>query len=137
MNRGGSWNNDARNLRCANRDNDDPGKRNDNLGFRLASTGNRRSSRHHGGAKRPFPVQVQSPAPGVFVPVEAAPVPGVRLPPRGEGRRESLRDRILLCQCKRDTDFLGAEVAFPDRVLAACRRERSWTTPLPSIPTPT
>jgi len=35
VNRGGSWNNDARNLRSANRNNNSPGNRNDNLGFRL------------------------------------------------------------------------------------------------------
>ncbi|HOA13326.1 MAG TPA: SUMF1/EgtB/PvdO family nonheme iron enzyme [Myxococcota bacterium] len=39
VNRGGSWNNDARNVRAANRDNNDPGNRNDNLGFRVASSG--------------------------------------------------------------------------------------------------
>ena len=33
--RGGSWNNDAGNLRCANRNNDRPSNRNNNLGFRL------------------------------------------------------------------------------------------------------
>ncbi len=37
VNRGGSWNNSASNLRAANRNNDNPGKRNSNLGFRLAS----------------------------------------------------------------------------------------------------
>ncbi|MEK7287783.1 MAG: SUMF1/EgtB/PvdO family nonheme iron enzyme [Elusimicrobiota bacterium] len=36
--RGGSWNNNARNLRSANRNNDDPGNRNNNVGFRLASS---------------------------------------------------------------------------------------------------
>lgn len=35
VNRGGSWNNDADNARAANRNNNDPGNRNDNLGFRL------------------------------------------------------------------------------------------------------
>ena len=34
--RGGSWNNDARNVRAANRNANDPGNRNENLGFRLA-----------------------------------------------------------------------------------------------------
>ncbi len=34
--RGGSWNNNARNCRAANRNNNDPGNRNNNLGFRLA-----------------------------------------------------------------------------------------------------
>ena len=37
--RGGSFNNDdARNLRADNRNNNDPGNRNDNLGFRLVSS---------------------------------------------------------------------------------------------------
>ncbi|MCP5451507.1 MAG: hypothetical protein H6972_13370 [Gammaproteobacteria bacterium] len=36
--RGGSWNNDAENCRSAIRNRNDPGNRNDNLGFRLAST---------------------------------------------------------------------------------------------------
>jgi len=34
--RGGSWNNHARNVRAAYRNWNDPGNRNDNLGFRLA-----------------------------------------------------------------------------------------------------
>jgi hypothetical protein len=39
VNRGGSWrNDDASNFRGANRDRNDPGNRNDNQGFRLAST---------------------------------------------------------------------------------------------------
>ncbi len=33
--RGGGWNNNARNIRCANRNNNDPSKRNNNVGFRL------------------------------------------------------------------------------------------------------
>jgi len=36
VNRGGSWNNNARNCRSANRNNNAPGNRNNNLGFRLA-----------------------------------------------------------------------------------------------------
>ena len=36
VNRGGSWNNNARNARVANRNNDTPANRNNNLGFRLA-----------------------------------------------------------------------------------------------------
>jgi hypothetical protein len=43
--RGGSWNNDARNCRSAYRNNDAPGNRNDNLGFRLLSTGLSRRGR--------------------------------------------------------------------------------------------
>jgi hypothetical protein len=34
--RGGSWNNNARNTRSANRNRNDPAERNDNIGFRLA-----------------------------------------------------------------------------------------------------
>jgi formylglycine-generating enzyme required for sulfatase activity len=34
--RGGSWINNGRNVRSANRNHDDPGNRNDNYGFRLA-----------------------------------------------------------------------------------------------------
>jgi formylglycine-generating enzyme required for sulfatase activity len=33
--RGGSWDNDARNCRSANRNNADPANRNANIGFRL------------------------------------------------------------------------------------------------------
>ncbi|MBN2374712.1 SUMF1/EgtB/PvdO family nonheme iron enzyme [bacterium] len=34
--RGGSWNNNARNCRSANRNNNNPDNRNNNIGFRLA-----------------------------------------------------------------------------------------------------
>ena len=36
MNRGGSWNNPARNCRSANRNNNPPGNRNNNLGLRVS-----------------------------------------------------------------------------------------------------
>jgi formylglycine-generating enzyme required for sulfatase activity len=36
VNRGGSWNNDARNCRAANRNRNDPDNRDNNLGFRVA-----------------------------------------------------------------------------------------------------
>jgi formylglycine-generating enzyme required for sulfatase activity len=36
--RGGSWNNNARNVRAANRNNNDTANRNNNIGFRLAKT---------------------------------------------------------------------------------------------------
>jgi hypothetical protein len=38
VNRGGSWNNKPANVRAANRNNNEPGNRNNNLGFRLLST---------------------------------------------------------------------------------------------------
>jgi formylglycine-generating enzyme required for sulfatase activity len=37
VNRGGSWNNNARNCRSANRNNNDPDNRNNDLGFRILS----------------------------------------------------------------------------------------------------
>ena len=36
MNRGGSWRNNPVNCRSANRNNNNPSNRNDNLGFRVA-----------------------------------------------------------------------------------------------------
>jgi hypothetical protein len=36
--RGGSWNNNRNNLRCANRNRNTPGNRNNNVGFRCANT---------------------------------------------------------------------------------------------------
>ena len=46
--RGGSWRNDAQNLRSAKRNNNDPGNRNDNVGFRLVSTANCQIGAVHG-----------------------------------------------------------------------------------------
>lgn len=37
--RGGSWNNNANNLQVGNRNNNNPNNENNNIGFRLASTG--------------------------------------------------------------------------------------------------
>ena len=39
MKRGGSWNNDANNLQVGNRNNNNPDNENNNIGFRLSSTG--------------------------------------------------------------------------------------------------
>ncbi|MFZ1415768.1 MAG: reverse transcriptase domain-containing protein [Defluviicoccus sp.] len=49
VNRGGSWNNNPRNLRSANRNRNEPDNRNNTLGFRLARTPlNSQSRRVHG-----------------------------------------------------------------------------------------
>ncbi len=71
MNRGGSWNNDAQYARAANRNNNDPDNRNDNLGFRLASPGaaglcaHGPERRDHGPAARAMPLTIVSePVPG-------------------------------------------------------------------------
>jgi hypothetical protein len=37
--RGGSWNNNANNARCANRNNNNPDNRNNNIGFRCVLAG--------------------------------------------------------------------------------------------------
>jgi retron-type reverse transcriptase len=42
VNRGGSWNNNARNVRVSNRNNNTPDNRNSNLGFRLARSSKQR-----------------------------------------------------------------------------------------------
>jgi hypothetical protein len=52
--RGGSWNNDARNVRAACRNHNDPANRNNNLGFRPA--------RAHEQAGWPVPEQAGFPA---------------------------------------------------------------------------
>ena len=43
VNRGGSWNNNAKNCRVSNRNNNTPDNRNNNLGFRLAAAQNQQS----------------------------------------------------------------------------------------------
>ncbi|MFM9939438.1 MAG: SUMF1/EgtB/PvdO family nonheme iron enzyme [Hyphomicrobiaceae bacterium] len=46
--RGGSWNNNPQNLRSANRNNNQPDNRNNNIGFRLARTLIRQNRHDHG-----------------------------------------------------------------------------------------
>jgi hypothetical protein len=54
--RGGSWNNNGRRLRAANRNHDQPAERNNNLGFRLAAA--RRGQVH--GDQRGVPSRLQA-----------------------------------------------------------------------------
>jgi len=44
VNRGGGWNNNAQNLRSANRNRNTPTNRNNNLGFRVARTPSARTA---------------------------------------------------------------------------------------------
>jgi hypothetical protein len=65
--RGGSWNNNPRNLRSANRNRNQPDNRNNNNGFRVASTLPCLSIRVHGpgwgAGKRPRPVMMMQAVP--------------------------------------------------------------------------
>ncbi|NCG22388.1 MAG: SUMF1/EgtB/PvdO family nonheme iron enzyme [Rhodobacterales bacterium] len=45
VNRGGSWNNNPRNTRVANRNRNTPSNRNNNVGFRLASSARAQTGR--------------------------------------------------------------------------------------------
>ena len=56
VNRGGSWNNNARNCRSANRDRNSPGIRNNNLGFRVALAPSSRTRRMPFGEQAVDPV---------------------------------------------------------------------------------
>lgn len=64
--RGGSWNNNPRNLRAGYRNGNDPGNRNNNIGFRVARTLLRQSRPDHGRGgrvlERPRSVMVKRPA---------------------------------------------------------------------------
>ncbi|MCP3915368.1 MAG: SUMF1/EgtB/PvdO family nonheme iron enzyme [bacterium] len=55
--RGGSWNNNARNVRAAQRNRTHPDNQNDNIGFRLAR------ARTGTGRSRPDPIRLPSAAP--------------------------------------------------------------------------
>ena len=59
VNRGGSWNNDARNCRSANRDRNEPGYRNNNLGFRVALAPSSRTRRMPFGEQAGEPVALR------------------------------------------------------------------------------
>ncbi|MFN0315380.1 MAG: SUMF1/EgtB/PvdO family nonheme iron enzyme [Burkholderiales bacterium] len=68
VNRGGSWNNKPANVRSAKRNRNEPSKRNNNLGFRVASTLRCQSCSVQGpsgcASKRPTPVMVSAGAGG-------------------------------------------------------------------------
>lgn len=77
MNRGGSWNNNPANVRAANRNNNSPDNRNNNLGFRLLSTNHRQTGPVHGPALRAQGLSKPSSRAGLS-PGRRARVPGVR-----------------------------------------------------------
>ncbi len=85
MLRGGAWNNNARNLRAAERNRNEPDNRNNNIGFRVARDVER--SRERGfeagaveimvSAGVPFHFRIAIPAPGIELPapnIQQAPV---------------------------------------------------------------
>ncbi len=63
--RGGSWNNNAQNCRSANRNNNNPDNRNNNIGFRLANSRHCPTARVYGrGLSAPGHDQALGPVPG-------------------------------------------------------------------------
>ena len=87
--RGGSWNNNPRNLRSANRNRNDSGNRNNNNGFRVAST-LRCPSRC--GKNRVGCARVR-PRPAMMSTVGESPIKdGARLAPFTEGGRCFVRE---------------------------------------------
>ncbi|MDX2285867.1 MAG: SUMF1/EgtB/PvdO family nonheme iron enzyme [Bacteroidia bacterium] len=90
VNRGGSWNNDAANLRAANRNNNTPDNRNNNLGFRLSNTGESASLPvRYGGWHRAVSRPARSPASGYAGSNTASPLASGR-PLTGFDGREGL-----------------------------------------------
>ena len=83
--RGGSWNNTPQNLRSANRNRNTPGNRNNNTGFRIASTARGQSVCRASGARR---------AQGLSRGLGARAVPRARLGcPQGWRRARFLAER--------------------------------------------
>ncbi|MDP7132634.1 MAG: SUMF1/EgtB/PvdO family nonheme iron enzyme, partial [Planctomycetota bacterium] len=74
VNRGGSWNNSARNCRSANRNRNNPGNRNNNLGFRVVLIAHRssRSASAEPDSIPPWPQGEQSRLPGAGTAAAAA-----------------------------------------------------------------
>lgn len=68
VNRGGSWNNNAQNVRSANRNNNDPSNRNNNIGFRLASTFHSRTGAVQGWRRRSEMSRTAVGHPGILLP---------------------------------------------------------------------
>ena len=74
--RGGSWNDNARNVRAACRNHNDPDNRNDNIGFRCARAHDRMESPNlNRSLSQVFPRDRRNPmATGVLVTVSGCPV---------------------------------------------------------------
>ena len=120
--RGGSWDNDAGNLRAANRDDDDPADADDNLGFRCCSSRTKSSpmGRLHGRGSR---------APG---PRPAPPVPGRPTRrtkstwPRGGAAASAAPPRGVspLCPCRRGVS--RRRPAASRRPMPDCNAAGGW-----------
>jgi formylglycine-generating enzyme required for sulfatase activity len=91
--RGGNWNNNAHNCRSANRNNNWPGNRNNNIGFRLASSPRRPTARVHGLApSAPVVTRAAIPRPATGTNSTAAPAG----PYGGRGRRLAWHTAVVL-----------------------------------------
>lgn len=130
VNRGGSWNNNARNCRASNRNNNSPGNRNNNLGFRLLSTRRRQRARFKDPAREPAPCpggpsrsgkkpdEQQQPAASGRHECATAAAGNSPVPDRGKIQRDSSNRASRDCFAlgwKPGVDSLGAGAPLPNR----------------------
>ncbi|MES1166687.1 MAG: SUMF1/EgtB/PvdO family nonheme iron enzyme [Pseudomonadota bacterium] len=126
VNRGGSWNNTAENCRSANRNNNDPGNRNNNVGFRLAL-----SSRPIRKDRRTEPAGVRLPRRRGTNPPAGRPVPvGF-----GRSRSRTLRaasrlTRFLACRATAPRRHVGPDGMWSRKRGVAA----SWRETMPKPP---
>jgi hypothetical protein len=123
VNRGGSWNNSAANARVANRNNDDPANRNNNLGFRLAST---RQAPPPAPSARRAAVTATAPVPGICPAPDARAHSLSRDRPRRRPRSASIASAVgaLRSGCLAHPSFVCIVRKNQNRALAAAPRGR-------------
>lgn len=114
MIRGGSWNNDAQNCRSANRNNNSPGNRNNNLGFRLASTQKCLYSYVYGFKKSAFCVQMPVLLRTLFGRITArSPRPVARMKRvegGGDNRKAQKTDMLVNSVCTTDDFSVNSQI---------------------------
>ena len=99
MIRGGSWNNNANNLQVGNVNNNNPYNENNNVGFRLASTGAyTRIGLFTDNSTSVAQVQIPQPAPGYYTGQKVHALPSLVGITEGDGK--VLYPLILLQPCK-------------------------------------